>query len=106
MIMPPSKDNPSENRSHTDQAQGSTANLPALIGRYGAPGDEPMAVDVRLKLNQPFKIERSLVKRLKQREINVKEAFTLRDLSGAYFRASLKELHGGGGRAVAYERMD
>ena len=36
---------------------------------------------------------------------NAKEAFTVRDGSGSYFRASVTEYDGKGGRAVAYERM-
>lgn len=64
-----------------------------------------MAVEQRLTLQSPFPLERALVKRLRQREVNPKEAFTIRDGSGAYFRASLKELHADGGLAVPYEQM-
>lgn len=39
------------------------------------------------------------------REINVKEAFTIVDAAGQFFRASLKEAHKDGGRALVYERM-
>jgi 16S rRNA (uracil1498-N3)-methyltransferase len=39
------------------------------------------------------------------REVNATEAFTVRDATGAYFRASLKEYDARGGLAVAYERM-
>ena len=46
-----------------------------------------------------------MVKRLERREINPKEAFTIRDESGDYFRASLKELNADGGLALPYERM-
>ncbi len=44
-------------------------------------------------------------RRLERREINPKEAFTIRDGSACYFRASLKELNADGGLAVPYERM-
>jgi 16S rRNA (uracil1498-N3)-methyltransferase len=74
-------------------------------GRYDAPGDEPLAVAGTLALEQPFAFDRGLAKRLRMREVNAKEAFTVRDGSGAYFRASLTEYDGKGGRAVAYERM-
>ena len=69
------------------------------------PGDEPLAVPAALTLDEPFRFDRGLAKRLRMREVNAKEAFTLRDGSGAWFRASLKEYDGKGGCAVAYERM-
>ncbi len=47
-----------------------------------------------------------MVKRLKLREVNAKEAFTIRDGSAAWFRASLKECDADGGLALPYERMD
>ena len=76
------------------------------MGRYDAPGDEPIAIASRLTLQQPFRIEPAWVKRLERREINPKEAFTIRDASGGYFRASLKELNPDGGSALPYERME
>jgi 16S rRNA (uracil1498-N3)-methyltransferase len=62
-------------------------------------------VPVTLALDEPFRFDRGLAKRLRMRAVNPKEAFTLRDASGVYFRASLKEYDGKGGLAVAYERM-
>jgi 16S rRNA (uracil1498-N3)-methyltransferase len=78
---------------------------PPAAGRDDAPGDEPLAVKERLLLNEAFRFDRGLAKRLRMREVNAKEAFTIRDASGAYFRASLTEYDGKGGAAVAYERM-
>lgn len=75
------------------------------VGRYAAPGDEPLAIPATLALDEPFRFDRGLAKRLRMREVNAKEAFTLRDGSGAWFRAGLKEYDAKGGRAVAYERM-
>jgi 16S rRNA (uracil1498-N3)-methyltransferase len=46
-----------------------------------------------------------LAKRLRIREVNATEAFTLRDGSGTYFRASVKAYDDKGGLAVPYERM-
>jgi RsmE family RNA methyltransferase len=74
-------------------------------GRYDAPGDEPLAVAAALTLNEPFRFDRGLAKRLRMRDLNATEAFTVRDGSGAYFRASVQEYDGKGGRAVPYERM-
>jgi 16S rRNA (uracil1498-N3)-methyltransferase len=76
------------------------------MGRYDAPGDEPLAIGLRLALQEPFRIDSALVKRLERREVNTKEAFTIRDESGGYFRASLKECNPDGGLALPYERMD
>lgn len=74
-------------------------------GRYDAAGDEQLAFPAPLTLDTPFRFDRGLAKRLRMREVNVTEAFTLRDASGAYFRASVKEYDAKGGLAVAYERM-
>jgi 16S rRNA (uracil1498-N3)-methyltransferase len=76
------------------------------MGRYDAPGDEPIAITSRLKLQEMFRIERPLVKQLDRREVNAKEAFTIRDESGEYFRASLKEIGPDGGLALPYELME
>jgi 16S rRNA (uracil1498-N3)-methyltransferase len=65
-----------------------------------------LAIPAVLKLDEAFRFDRGLAKRLRMREVNAKEAFTLRDGSGAYFRASVKEYDGKGGLAVAYERMN
>lgn len=77
----------------------------AAKGRYDAPGDEPIATPLRLTLQEPFRIEPELVHRLARRDVKVKEAFTLRDASGLYFRASLRDLSPDGGMALPYERM-
>ncbi|HEX8911581.1 MAG TPA: RsmE family RNA methyltransferase [Humisphaera sp.] len=73
--------------------------------RHEAPGDEPLVVPTALTLDEPFRFDRGLAKRLEMREVNATEAFTLRDATGGYFRASVKAYHGKGGEAVAYERM-
>jgi 16S rRNA (uracil1498-N3)-methyltransferase len=75
------------------------------VGRYGAPGDESLSIPVTLTLDEPFRFDRGLAKRLRMREVNAKEAFTVRDGSGVYFRASLKEYDSKGGHALPYERM-
>ena len=74
-------------------------------GRYDAAGDEPLAVPATLTLDEPFRFDRGLAKRLRMREVNATEAFTLRDGSGIWFRASVREYDAKGGLAVAYERM-
>jgi len=74
-------------------------------GRYDAPRDEPIAIDARLTLQEPFQFPPTLIDRLRRRDVNVKEAFTLRDGSGDYFRASLRELGPAGGMALPYEKM-
>lgn len=72
-------------------------------GRSDAPGDPPLEVPA-LELNVPFRFDAAFAHRLARREVNEKEAFTVRDASGAYYRASLKELGDGGGLAQPYER--
>ena len=73
--------------------------------RLAASGDEPLTTASPLPLDQPFRFDRGIAKRLRMREVNAKEAFTIRDGSGAYFRASVKQYDGSGGHALAYERM-
>src|SRR6266850_2409103 len=80
--------------------------IDAAATQYEAPGDEPLAVASRLTLEKPFRLDRDLVQRLRRREVNAKEAFTIRDASGVYFRASLKERDDRGGMALPYERME
>src|SRR6266850_3093006 len=80
--------------------------IDAAATQYEAPGDEPLAVASRLTLEKPFRLDRDLVQRLRRRKVNAKEAFTIGDASGVYFRASLKECDERGGVALPYERMD
>jgi 16S rRNA (uracil1498-N3)-methyltransferase len=85
---------------------GAAASAPPVdLARYAAPGDEPLATAAELIVDAPFRFDRGLAKRLRMREVNATEAFTLRDASGTYFRASVKEYDAKGGLAVAYERM-
>lgn len=78
----------------------------STANQYAASGDEPLAIPSRLTLDQPFQLDRGLMKRLRLREVNTKEAFTIRDASGTYFRASLKESTDRGGLALPYEKMN
>ncbi len=80
--------------------------ISTAVNNYEAPGDEALAIPSRLTLETPFRFDRGLSKRLRRREVNAKEAFTIRDASGTYFRASLKEYDDRGGVALPYERMD
>lgn len=73
------------------------------MGRYDAPADPPLEVPA-LALGAAFSFGAELARRLARREVNPKEAFTLRDASGAFFRASLKDLGPSGGTAVPFER--
>ena len=101
-------ENQSRQRSGTSSGPSSSSPRPQpqFAGqRYAAPGDEPLATAATLTIDQPFRFDRGLAKRLRMREVNATEAFTLRDASGTYFRASVKEYDAKGGLAVAYERM-
>ncbi|MFH1219390.1 MAG: RsmE family RNA methyltransferase [Candidatus Eisenbacteria bacterium] len=74
------------------------------MGRYDAPGDAPLTAP-SLELQVPFVFDGALAQRLIRREVNPKEAFTVRSDAGDYFRAALKELSENGGVAIPYERM-
>jgi 16S rRNA (uracil1498-N3)-methyltransferase len=87
-----------------DKHSRPTPSSPA-IEKHAAPGDEPLIVAATLAIDQPFRFDRGLAKRLRMREINAKEAFTVRDGAGGWFRASLREYDAKGGVGVAYERM-
>lgn len=98
------------NRKFTQTRQpgqpGPQPHPPTAAAKLDAPGDEPLAIASRLTLQEPFRINRALARRLRHREVNAKEAFTIHDVSGVWFRASLKELAPDGGWALPYERMD
>ncbi len=74
--------------------------LPSL-----APPNAPLVHASRLVEGETFTFDETCAKGLRFREINVKEAFTIVDAEGAFFRASLRRLEAKGGDAVAYERM-
>ncbi len=71
-------------------------------GRSDAPGDPPLEFSP-LEMGKPFSFDPAFARRLIRREVNPKEAFTVRDASGSFFRASVKELTPEGGLAVPYE---
>lgn len=69
-----------------------------------APGDGPIEAD-SLILETPWRFGEAVAAQLVRRKVNVKEAFTVRDASGRWFRASLRELGPQGGWALPYEEM-
>ena len=97
-----------EDRRTADAVIGTArkSQAPVSMHRYAAPGDESITIASRLILQEPFRVDSDVAKRLARREINPKEAFTIRDGSGDHFRASLKELNAEGGLALPYERME
>jgi 16S rRNA (uracil1498-N3)-methyltransferase len=88
----------------TGNAKSRQGNGRRRAGRYDAPGDGPLVVPA-LELDVPFEFDRDLAQRLLRREVNPTEAFTVRNESGVYFRAALRELGEDGGVALPYERM-
>ncbi len=62
---------------------------------------EPIRIGQAVQLEEWVDLDAHVRAQLAFREINVKEAFTLVDASGAFFRASRKEE----ARALVYERM-
>lgn len=73
---------------------------------YSAPGAPPLVSKEEIILQQSLSLDAAVVNGLKQREINVKEAFTIRDATGTFYRASLKEMRGDSGQALPYEKME
>jgi 16S rRNA (uracil1498-N3)-methyltransferase len=56
-------------------------------------------------LGQPFAFDAPFAARLRRRQLNPKEAFTLHDVEGAWFRATIRTLEPAGGTALPYERL-
>lgn len=73
------------------------------MGPSDAPADPALEFPA-LELGTPFRFDAALARRLARREVNEKEAFTVRGAAGAFYRASVKQLGADGGLAVPYER--
>lgn len=73
-------------------------------GRCDAAGDAALEFSA-LALGETIRFDAGMARRLLRREVNPKEAFTARDATGVFYRASLKELSENGGAAVIYEKM-
>jgi len=58
-----------------------------------------------LKVDQTITLGRAQLQALAFREINVREAFTIVDAGGTFFRASFKAEEGDRGEALVYEQM-
>jgi 16S rRNA (uracil1498-N3)-methyltransferase len=66
---------------------------------------EPITFDEALSVGRAFDLDAAGVRALQLRQVNVKEAFTLRDATGAYFRATLLAWSPARASASAYEKM-
>jgi 16S rRNA (uracil1498-N3)-methyltransferase len=69
------------------------------------PPNAPIRVAKTLEIGAEVLLDAGVAKSLRFREINEKEAFTLRDVEGTYFRASLVSLAADRAVATIYERM-
>lgn len=69
------------------------------------PEYEPLSVSVALTVGEPFTLDVAGVRALALRQVQVKEAFTVRDAAGAYFRATLTACDASSAEALAYEAM-
>jgi 16S rRNA (uracil1498-N3)-methyltransferase len=65
----------------------------------------PMRHAAELAVGDTVTLDAATMRGLAYREVNVREAFTLVDARGVFFRASLKEAQGSSGAAVVYERI-
>jgi hypothetical protein len=68
------------NRANPPEKKPGGAQVP---GRYEAEGDGPLEW-ASLELDVPFPFDKSLARRLAWREVNPKEAFTIRDADGVF----------------------
>jgi len=67
---------------------------------------DAITVDVVVRLDDEVTFDARNVARIRYRGINVKEAFTLRDAVGRFYRASLRFCEGDVATALAYEAME
>lgn len=65
----------------------------------------PLRHTATLREGEKIRLDRHHVRGLEARGIQVKEAFTIVDGAGTFFRASLKGMDAHGGKALVYERM-
>lgn len=65
----------------------------------------PIRVGRAVAIDETVALDATAAAQLAFREVNPKEAFTLVDATGAFFRASLKGLGASGGEALVYEAM-
>jgi 16S rRNA (uracil1498-N3)-methyltransferase len=65
----------------------------------------PLRHTAKLVEGQCVPLDAFQVKALRHRAVNEKEAFTIVDRNGHFFRASLKSMNKSGGEALVYERM-
>ena len=65
----------------------------------------PIRIAKKLEIDTEILLDAGATKSLHFREINEKEAFTLRDAEGVYFRASVLSLSPQRAKVVVYERM-
>lgn len=74
--------------------------MPALPAPYA-----PIRYPSEITTGQRLHLDLEAMESLRFRQINVKEAFTIVDANGTFFRASLLGRNPRGGEAVAYEQM-
>ncbi len=65
----------------------------------------PLRHTAKLVEGEHVALDAFQVRALRHRELNEKEAFTIVDRDGNFFRASLKSMKKSGGEALVYERM-
>jgi 16S rRNA (uracil1498-N3)-methyltransferase len=66
----------------------------------------PVSCADTLHAGDTVRLDADAAAALRWRKINTREAFTLRDGAGTYFRAALQQLDADSAEALAYEQMD
>ena len=91
--------------THDPRREGGRGDTRRPHGRSDAAGDPSLGLELPLELQKTFAFDAAFAGRLLRRQLNPKEAFTLHDGSGAWFRATIKTLDPAGGVALPYERL-
>jgi 16S rRNA (uracil1498-N3)-methyltransferase len=67
---------------------------------------DAVSVAASVRLDDEVTLDAANTARVRYRGVNVKEAFTLRDADGRFFRAALRTCEGDAATALAYEAME
>lgn len=97
---------PGRTRTSAEAPQrGQTPPARAAATEHSGRWCKPIQSDTRCELGRELTLGAEAAAQLRFRQLNEKEAFTLADPSGTYFRAALVELREGSARAQVYEAL-
>ena len=105
LALPASPCSYPEARSRRDRDRRLPRDAAYALGMPSASLNAPIRHAATLAEGQQIALDAFQLRALRHREINEKEAFTIVDREGKFFRASLKRMKQSGGEALVYERM-